>query len=208
MPTNLTKLTKTLGTTHQRHKNYVEQLAKYRSRFFDAATEEVSKQTLPRKIVKITLPISDERAREVVEAHHQGWKIIAQDGKRFQIEQLPEFISFVYINNEDGKRYRKRVDEGKITLDDELLREIDPKLWMSITEYEHINFLLDISYLTYQSVKELADKYGFKRVLKDPTTWTAEERKKVEPYWYIGPPRVVLEEPKLAKPEELSESET
>lgn len=173
-PKNLRTITRKFGRAYVQSKEYDNRKKNWQQEFFDACTQAVQRERrLPRKTVT-TLD-----GREWVLQHHPGWRIVQQDDDEinFVIERDPALIRYTYINPDDGMVYERGTQEAGPSLDDERLQEEDPDLWYEITKTV--------------------------RVVRDPSTWTEEQRAAVEEYMIPGEIKARLVPPRKAKPEEL-----
>lgn len=108
-----------------------------------------------------------------------GWRCLMDQGDTFLLERDPNLIPYTYINPDDGMVYARGTQESGPSLDDERLQEEDPDLWNEITETV--------------------------RVVKDPSTWTEEQKAAVQDYMIPGTIKARLVPPRKAKPEELED---
>lgn len=185
---NLTRITRLLGSRHRKFKKAEELHKKSRNKFFEAALEQNSERTLAKRTIDVPAT-SETQAREIAGRQHPTYDVVTVspidvDGKeeneyRVTLQENPKFLPFTFVNKEDGMVYSKSIRAGSVQLDDDLLKEQDPELWEEITEPQ--------------------------RVPKDVAELTEEQLAKLKPYLFETEPRLVLNAPRKAKEEELDE---
>jgi hypothetical protein len=182
---DLVKLTARLGKRYRTFKDKERLKEESRKEFFEAATKETEAEVLATKAVSITAQDSND-AQTKVGQQNPRWRVVGVtslggDEYRVSLEEDPQYKPFVFVNPQDGQVYRKTVQAGTPTLDDDALREDDPELWESIT----------VPSRELKPLDELPD----------------ELIAKVQPYLYEGKPQVKLAAPRKAKPEELEDND-
>lgn len=172
--TDMKSLTEQFGKAYFKAKKAKTVSEDLKKKFFDLATEELQQRRLPQK----TIDVPDmDTVPEFVRRYHPGWRLKSFSQGVAVIERDPACIPHSYVNPTDGMLYQRGIQESGPSLDEEKLIAECPQLWKAITK----------------PVREV----------KDPSTWTPMQRKKVEPYMVPGTIIPKLIAPRPAKPEEL-----
>ena len=88
------------------------------------------------------------------------------------------------VNHDDGNIYRRNISQAGPSLDDERLKQENPKLWKRITEEREVPATVV-------------------RALKDLETLPDKDLAAMQEYFVPGPMTVKLDAPRKAKPDEL-----
>jgi len=182
MSNDLNQITKRLGNAHKQKTVAEKELKESRNLFFDAIYDEIlDTETLAQQTIEIPNYVDD--VVDYIKQFYPGWYLIehfAKEDKTALIEEDPSFKKFVYVNQEDENLYKRNVSQAGPSLDDERLKEEDPKLWKRITDQKTT------------------------RVLKDLETVSNDDLAAMQKYFVPGPMTVKLDAPRKAKPEELT----
>jgi hypothetical protein len=180
MNQKLTKATRSFAQKYKTFKAAEKRKNDTKEAFFAALTEHIrTSTTLPRKTVRVDVPIEEEIAW--LKAHHPGWILVASadtdNGRRAVIERDPAYMKHQVVL--DGMVYGRDVAERASSLDEERLQIEDPTLWKAVTRPA--------------------------RVMKDPSKWTDEQAVALQQYITPGPLQVKIATPRTAKPEDLQD---
>lgn len=174
---DITEVTEDFGEIYSTSKEWEKLKKTAQEIFFKAATQERSKERLPRMSV-VTL-----EGPKWIEDHYPGWRIIDSDdgmsvpgGTFYLLEEDPSLMEYVFTNPDDGMVYKRSRTEGGARLDDERLKEEDPDLFEEISEWTEPT-----------------------QVIRDKSTWTDEQAARIKPYLLPGKVGVKLEPPRVAK---------
>lgn len=216
--TNLTDVTRQLGTHYLSWKEFETSKNECKNRFFEAVTEKIRNEWVPVEKYAICDALSEAEARKELERMHSGWLIDtirenpdAQGEWEAIMVEDPELKAFTYVNPEDGMVYTRQVVSGSPTLDDERLKAEDPDLWREITYVPHFDAIIGVMYefgvdgVQMDKFDRLWDICEGPRLLRPLDELPPETAAKLQRYVYIGRPTVKLSAPRKAKPEELDE---
>lgn len=177
----LTKITKKLGSAYAEVKKWDKIKSESRKEFFDAVSNE--HETLASKIVEVEAD-NLAQAIELAETYNSGWVALSavEEGSGYSVrmQENSEFKPFTYVNHEDGMVYQKQIVAGSIMFDDERLKRDHPDI------YDKVTFVPEPE-----------------RQLKPFEEIEDELLPILQNYIYEGKPIVKLAAPRKAKPEEL-----
>lgn len=189
---DLNGITANLGLAYDSWKEFEKHKEKFRKEFFEKATKECAKD-VAEKLAQWYSPCEESEARKQILKYNPGWLVMAIRTAFFQvnderipgweavIEEDPAFKAFVYVNETDERVYKRSVAQGPLLLDDERMEVEDPEL------LSEVSFVLPWGDRVLMSLETL-----------NPQTTAA-----VAPYLYRGKPKVKLDAPRKAKPEDL-----
>lgn len=212
---SLTTTTKKLGKHHKDKKDAEASLKREREKFFSEATKEIAKGVLAQKVVEIP-EVGD--FIEWVAVYHPGWVLLETDTEAgtLLLEEDPSLLKFVHVNHTDKKIYQRNAIPEAPSLDDEALAEDHPEVWLRITKPAEPEWLDEIrKYHTYiegllgVSVNTGVEGYienlesDLPRELLPFEDLEADDLDIVAQYMVPGKIKLRLEEPRLAKSEEL-----
>lgn len=193
------ELAQEVGEVYFIQKDAKSELESLRKDFFVmAATVASLEGSLAQKTVVVPDTITDyDKAKAHVELYNTGWKIVDCPMEqpaapyRFLIEEDPDLLpcqvvvpidgGVIDIKGKEHPGYvvTKTIVSGSATLDDDRLREEDPELLESITEYQNWETLREIG-VTEEQLAAVA----YPRVIKHPDHWDAWEEAALTPYTY------------------------
>lgn len=183
MKINLNQITSELGKNYKSWKQAEKSKNKAKDQFFAAVTQELEQDT-PAQIIQTIKAKSDYEARDVAAKKYPTYIVLTLDEPeegifKVTLEEDVTMRPFIYVNAEDGMVYQRQVVEGSSLLDDDRLREENPRLWEEIT---HIP-----NELVMKPLEDLSDS----------------QLESLREFMYSGRPVVKLAAPRKAKPEEL-----
>lgn len=179
----LSKITSELGERYKAWKKSEADKDESRKAFFQAVTEELEGTTPPTKTVVVEG--SDPNEVELwAKGAYPAWNIsairpLSDSSFEVMLEGSLDYEAYSYVNKETGMVFRRTVRAGSLSLDDERMKEIDPKLYEEVTQ--------EIVTRELRPLEELSP----------------DQKQRVESFLIEGKPRVVLEAPRKAKDEEL-----
>lgn len=177
----LTEITKKLGSAYAEVKKWDKVKSESRKEFFKVVSSQ--HETLASKFVDVQAD-NLAQAIELAETYHPGWTALSaaesENGYSVRMQENAEFKPFTFINHEDGMVYQKQIVAGSIMFDDERLKRDHPDI------YDKVTFVPEPE-RQLKPFEEIEDE--LLPILQD--------------YIYEGKPVVKLAAPRKAKPEEL-----
>lgn len=195
-----------LGKAHKAQKEEKDNLENGRNEFFTLATETLEKTTLAKMVVEWPEGVDP---LEYTSRYYPGWRAVKLVDHKVQLEEDPALKKFVFVNPVDGKVYQRNAIQGQPQLDDELLREKDPDLWIRITDVENRAWLGNLLYemnVEPDEIDEILITYDAPRVLKPADELDPEDLAAITDYLVPSPITLRLESPRKATDEELQEN--
>lgn len=195
----LAQVTSNLGVDYDEWKSWEARKKASQARFFELATESLGQaenqaERLATVVVAhdvMGLEDGTEKAIKRAELHNPGWLVDdirlapmqadpAVDEYEAILVEDPALKAFTYENSEDGKIYRRGVRKGSAFLDEQYLKELNPKL------YEEVVFVTP---------------WG-QEIIPPLNTLDESTTARLQDYIFIGKPTVSLLAPKTTKEEE------
>lgn len=194
---DIEELAREVGEVYYIQKDAKSELESLRKDYFVlAATMAALEGPLAQQTVAVPDTITDpDKAEAYVELYYTGWKIVDHADHNgvlsFVIEEDPDLKPWQIVvpvdggvidlkgNEHPGYVISKSIVSGSATLDDERLREEQPDLYDSITEWQNWETLKALGV----SEKKL-EAQGWPRRIKTPDEWTAEEEAALREYVY------------------------
>lgn len=208
--------TSRLGESYTKWKDGEKKKETERKTFFELADEALIEGDVPQTQVTTVYGPTREDAEARVALHHADSDLIDLEPKGegwwiASIKQKPEFLPYSFANKRDGQFYSRRITPGSTHLDNELLIELDLDLYLRTTEYQgepmFRELLGDHTEEAYEAIEFYCEQHDIPRVLKPFERISPEDLAKLQPYMYIGKPKVALNAPRKAKPEDFEDAE-
>lgn len=212
---DLTKITSRFGKAYASAKKATLRQTQLQAALFEAFSQHLEDTIRSQQVVQVQVP-EGSTLEEYVTTMYPGWRIkrVISD-QEIVIEDDPAYMKFSFVNEDDGMVYARTVVQGSTTLDVERVKQENPELWESITEWPEPwyslinNFGLQVvtkGAKNPSQIVALLDEYlentSLGKVLKNADDWTTEELQGVIDYMVPGKVSVKLVPPRPAKDEE------
>jgi hypothetical protein len=191
---DLAGVTSTLGTHYTDWKQAEKDKNVWKDKFFAMATATVAEDhPLEEMLVTVDrrFAADEEAAQAYLAQYHPRFTVDAlrlnpdpvDNGRTWEaiLVENPAYVSYSFVNVEDGMVYTRAVQDGPMLLDEKLLEQMDFDL------YETLCFELPWGQTVMRPLDQL-----------EPTELAA-----VRTYLYHGKPTIKLNPPRKAKAEEL-----